>query len=328
MTDFTRRFLVAGGLLVAAGYGHSQSSAKFPSRPIKILLGFSAGSPSDTLARFVALKLSESLGQPVTVENRPSAGAIVASEAVARSPADGYTLLMVSAGHAATAALYKKLPYDSVNAFTGVAYSALVPELLVVLPSFEGKNVREVIQLAKTAKTPLTFSSAGVGSATHLTGELFQAMTHADLTHVPYRGIPEAVQAVVKGDVTMMFCGIANALPLIKDGKLAALAVTTARRSSLLAQIPTIAESGVPGYAFDPWFGILAPAGTPKDVVDLLNRHMSAALASPDIKVRLDAMGAEPNPMSASAFDAYVRSQIAEMRKLVTDRNIVIEGTK
>ncbi|MGJ7546218.1 tripartite tricarboxylate transporter substrate binding protein [Variovorax sp. LT1R16] len=321
----TRRAFVASSALLAPGLTFSQSEAAFPSKPIRILLGFSAGSPSDTLARFIALKMTAAYGQPVTVENRPSAGAIVASEAVARSPADGYTLLMVSAGHAATAALYKKLPYDTATAFTGVAYGALVPEILVVSPSFPVQTVAGVIRASMSSKEKLTFSSAGVGSATHLTAELFQAMTETEIQHIPYKGIPEAVNAVLKGEVTMMFCPISSALPMVKDNRLRAVAVTTAKRATLLPQLPTIAESGVKGYAFDPWFGLLAPAGTPKLVVDTLNKEANAALQSADIKVKLDAMGAEANPMSATAFDAYVKEQIGQMKKLVTDRRIVLD---
>jgi tripartite-type tricarboxylate transporter receptor subunit TctC len=294
----------------------------YPAKPIRMLIGFSAGSTTDVLARTVGQKMSEAWGQQVVVDNRPSAGGIVASTLVATATPDGYTLLMVSAGHAATAAMFTRLPYDTLKDFAGVSRVANVPSILVVSPALGAKSVRELIALAKAKPGQFNFSSPGVGSANHLAGELFKNLTGIQAVHVPYKGIPEAITAVVAGSVQFNFSPIVNTLALTRDGKLLALAASTGKRSAVQPEVPTVAEAGVPGYVFDPWFGILAPARTPQDILNKLNREIARILQLPDVKERLLALGADPAPTTPEGFDAHVRAEVAKFRKIVQDAGI------
>ncbi len=320
--NLSRTVLIGvAGLLFAAACG-STSAQDYPSKPIRILVGFSAGSTTDILARTVAQKMNEAWGQPVLVDNRPSAGAIVASGVVAAAAPDGYTLLMVSAGHAATAAMSTKLPYDTLKDFAGVSRLANVPSILVVSPALGVKSAQELVALAKAKPGQLNFSSPGVGSANHLAGELFKTLAGIHAVHVPYKGIPEAMTAVVSGSVQFNFSPVVNILPLNRDGKLLALAATTERRSAILPDVPTIAEAGVSGYAFDPWFGILAPAKTPPALLAKLSTEIARILELPDVRERLRALGADPAPTTPEGFDAHVRAEIAKFDKIVRDAGI------
>ena len=294
----------------------------YPTKPIRMLIGFSAGSTTDVLARTIGQKMSEAWGQQVVVDNRPSAGGIVASTTVATATPDGYTLLMVSAGHAATAAMFTNLPYDTLKDFAGVSRVANVPSILVVSPALGAKSVQDLVALAKAKPGQLNFSSPGVGSANHLAGELFKTLAGVQAVHVPYKGIPEAVTAVVAGSVQFNFSPVVNTLSLSRDGKLLALAASTGKRSAVLPDVPTVAEAGVAGYVFDPWFGILAPAKTPKDILNQLSREIARILQLPDIRERLLALGAEPAPTTPGGFDAHVRAEVAKFRKIVQDAGI------
>ncbi len=309
------------GLILGAACG-STIAQDYPARPIRILVGFSAGSTTDILARTVAQKMSEGWGQQVLVDNRPSAGAIVASSAVAAAAPDGYTLLMVSAGHAATPAMSSKLPYDTLKDFAGVSRLANVPSILVVSPALGVKSVRDLVAFAKSKPGQLNFSSPGVGSANHLAGELFKTLAGIQAVHVPYKGIPEAMTAVVSGSVQFNFSPVVNILPLSRDGKLLALAATTGNRSAILPDIPTVAEAGVSGYMFDPWFGILAPAKTPPGLLAKLSTEIARILELPDVRERLRALGADPAPTTPEGFDAHVRAEIAKFEKIVRDAGI------
>ncbi|MGH6629135.1 MAG: tripartite tricarboxylate transporter substrate binding protein [Burkholderiales bacterium] len=309
------------GLMLGAACG-SNIAQDYPSKPIRIVVGFSAGSTTDILARTVGQKMSEAWGQPVLVENRPSAGGIVASSAVATATPDGYTLLMVSAGHAATAAMFTKLPYDTLKDFAGVSRIANVPSILVVSPAFGAKSVLDLVALAKSRPGQLNFSSPGVGSANHLAGELFKTLAGIHAVHVPYKGIPEAMTAVVAGSVQFNFSPVVNVLPLSRDGKLLALAASTGKRSAILPDVPTVAEAGVSGYVFDPWFGILAPAKTPKALLDKLSGEIARIVELPDVKERLRALGADPAPTTPEGFDAHVRAEVAKFQKIVQDAGI------
>jgi len=287
-------------VVMAAALGTAAASAlaqEFPTKPIRIMVGFSAGSTTDILARTIGQKMSDAWGQPVIVENRPSAGGVLASNTVATAAPDGHTLLVVSAGHAASAAMFPKLPYDTLKDFAGVGRIANVPSLLIVSPDLGVKSVKELVALAKSRPGQLNFSSPGVGSANHLAGELFKTMAGVDAAHVPYKGIPEAAMAV-------------------------AFATSTVKRSSAVPDVPTLAEAGVPGYAFDPWFGMVAPAKTPKAVLAKLSREIASALEMPDVKERLKKLGADAAPSSPEAFDAQIRSEVAKFRKIVTDAGI------
>ena len=313
--------LQIGGLVIAILCG-SVLAQEFPTKPIRIVVGFSAGSTTDILARTVGQKMSEAWGQPVLVENRPSAGGVVASSAVATAAPDGYTMLVVSAGHAASAAMFTKLPYDTLNDFAGVSRIANVPSLLVVSPALGVKSVKDLIALAKSKPGQLNFSSPGVGSANHLAGELLKTLAGISAVHVPYKGIPEAMSAVVSGSVQFNFSPVINILPLSRDGKLVVLATSTEKRSSVLPDLPTLAEAGVPGYVFDPWFGLLAPAKTPKALLAKLSAEVARIVDLPDVKERLRTLGGDPAPTTPEGFDAHIRTEVAKFRKIVQDAGI------
>ena len=324
ITEFARSTRLIGSLvaaltLPACGGAFAQS---YPVKPIRMLIGFSAGSTTDVLARMVGQKIAEAWGQQVVVDNRPSFGGIVASTMVATAPPDGYTLLMVSAGHAATAAMITKLPYDTLKDFAGVSRVANVPSMLVVAPALGVKSVKELITLAKAKPGQLSFSSPGVGSANHLAGELFKTIAGIQAVHIPYKGIPEAMTAVMSTSVQFNFSPVANTLALTRDGKLLALAASTGKRSAAQPDVPTVAEAGVAGYVFDPWFGILAPAQTPKVLLMKLSAEIARILQLPDVRERLLGLGAEPAPNTPDEFDAYIRAEVAKFRKIVQDAGI------
>jgi tripartite-type tricarboxylate transporter receptor subunit TctC len=300
----------------------TNSAQDYPTRPIRIVVGFSAGSTTDILARTVGQRLNEAWGRSVVVDNRPGAGGIAASSIVVSAMPDGHTLLVVSAGHAATAAMFTKLPYDSLRDFAGVSRIANIPSILVVSPALGVKTVQELVALAKSKPGQLNFSSPGVGSANHLAGELFKNLAGINLIHVPYKGIPEAIGAVLSGAVEANFSPVVNVLPLSRDGKLLPLAASTATRSTILPDVPTLAEAGVRGYAFDPWFGILAPARTPKGVLTKLSREIARTVELPDVQERLRGLGAEPAPMTPEAFDAHLHSEVVKFKKIVRDAGI------
>jgi tripartite-type tricarboxylate transporter receptor subunit TctC len=294
----------------------------YPTQPIRILVGFSPGSTTDILARTVGQKMSEAWRQPVLVDNRPGAGGVGASNAVATAAPDGYTLLVVSAGHAATAAMFTKLPYDTLKDFAGVSRIANVPSILVVSPALGVKSVKDLVALAKAKPGQLNFSSPGVGSANHLAAELFKILAGVQAVHVPYKGIPEAMTGVVSGAVQFNFSPVVNILPLSRDGKLVALAASTGKRSAVLPDVPTVAEAGVSGYVFDPWFGLLAPAKTPKPLLAKLGSEVARIVEVPDVKERLLSLGADPAPTSPEGFDAYIRGEVAKFQKIVQEAGI------
>lgn len=300
-------------------------SQGYPSKPIRVLVGFSAGSTTDIMARTVGQKLNEAWGQPVVVDNRPSAGGVIASGTVATATPDGYTLLSVSAGHAVSAALYSKLPYDTLKDFAGVSLFATVPSILVVSPSSGVKSVKDLLALARSKPGAFNYSSPGIGSANHLAGELFKSLAKIDVAHVPYKGIPEALTAPLQGSVLFNFSPIVNVLPLAKSGKLVALATSTGKRAAAMPELPTVAEAGVPGYAFDPWFGLLTTGRTPRPVVAKLNGEVTRILGLPDVKERLLVLGAEPTPTAPEQFDAHVRSEVAKFRKIVEEAKIKVD---
>jgi tripartite-type tricarboxylate transporter receptor subunit TctC len=316
------RTTVAAALTMLAIAPYAAHAEDYPSKPIRIVVGFSAGSTTDILARTLGQKMTDAWGRPVVIDNRPGAGGIAASTAVATATPDGYTLLMVSAGHAATAAMFAKLPYDTLKDFAGVSRIANVPSVLVVAPALGVKSVKDLVALAKAKPGQLNFSSPGVGSANHLAGELFKTLAGIEAVHVPYKGIPEAMAAVVGGVIQINFSPALNVVPLSRDGKLVALAVTTGKRSASLPDLPTIAEAGVAGYVFDPWFGVLAPAKTPKPLLTKLSGETMRIVALPDVKERLLALGADPAPTTPEAFDAHVRSEVGKFRKIVRDAGI------
>ena len=311
--------------LAAAMVVHAQPASDYPRRPIRILVGFSAGSTADLLPRIAGQRMSEAWGQPVIVDNRPSAGGIVAAEIVAKATPDGHTLLSVSAGHAVSAALYKTLPYDTLKDFAGITRFANVPSILVVAPASGLRSVKDVIALARAKPGTVTYSTPGVGSANHLAGELLKSLAGIEATHVPFKGIPEAMTGAMTGAITFNLSPILNVMPLVSTGKLLALATTTGSRASALPDVPTLAEAGVKGYVFDPWFGILTTARTPRPVVDRLHDEIVRSLALPEVRTRLAALGAEPAPLAPAQFDAHIRAEVEKFRRIVQAANIQVE---
>jgi len=290
----------------------------WPSKPIKWVVPFAPGGTTDILARTVGEKLGAALGQPVIVENRPGAGGGVGADFVAKSPPDGYTLVGGTIStHAINASLYKSLPYDPVRDFVPITLIARLPNLLVINPNVPAKNVAELVTLMKANPGKYTFASSGNGTSQHLSGELFKSIAGVDMQHVPYKGSPPALQDVVGGQVTMTFDNITTALPLAKAGNLRALAVTTAQRSAVAPEIPTMAEAGLPGYEIGSWQGVFAPAGTPPEIVRRLNTEIVRILKSPEVHDKLIALGAEPVGNSVDEFTAMVKSEVVKWADVV-----------
>jgi tripartite-type tricarboxylate transporter receptor subunit TctC len=308
---------------LAAPAALAQADLKsFPNRPLRILVGFSAGSVVDISARIIGQKLYETWQQQVVVENRPSAGGIIAAQLAANANADGYTLLSVSASHAVAPAIYAKLPYDTLKDFAGITTTVSSPALLVVAPSLGPRSVKELIALAKAKPGQLNFSSGGIGSATHFSAELFKNLAAIDVQHVPYKGIPEALAETITGRVQFTLSPFAVALPMVKEGKVIALAVSTAKRSAVLPELPTIAEAGVPGYRWETWFGLLAPAKTPRPLIMKLNAEITRILDLPDVRARWLSLGTEPIPSTPQAFDKLVADEIAALTRLARIANV------
>ena len=306
-------------LALAAGIGAAPTYAaeKFPNRPIRMLVPFSAGSQTDILARWIGEKMVESWGQQVVVDNRPSAGGTLASQYVLAADPDGHTLMMVSTGHAGNATLYSKLPYDTVKDFAGVTRVASVPNLLVVAPTLGPKSVKELIAYAKGKAGKVNFSSAGIGSGTQINGEMFKLAAGIDATHVPYKGAPEALNNVIGGSIEYCFTPVLVAAGQVKAGKVLALAVSTAKRSPMFPDVPTVAESGLAGFDYDQWYGLLTSAKTPRPLVNRLNKEVVRILNLPDIRDRMLTQGATPTPTTPEAFDAYIRSEVQRFAKVL-----------
>jgi len=297
----------------------------YPVKPIRVVIGFSAGSGVDVSARIIGQKLNESWGQPVISDNRPGAGGTIAAQIAANANPDGYTLISISASHVIAPTLYSKLPYDTLKDFAGITTTVSLPNVLVVSPSLGVKSVKDLIALAKAKPGQLMFSSGGVGSGTHFAAELFKSLAAIDVGHVPFKGIPEALTETMTGRVQFTMSPVSSVLPQAKAGKVIALAVAPASRIAVLPDVPTLAEAGVAGYRWDTWFGLLAPAKTPRAVVKKLNQEVARILVQPDVKERWNAMGAEPIPIAPDAFDRYISEQVALIARLATAANIKAE---
>jgi tripartite-type tricarboxylate transporter receptor subunit TctC len=288
----------------------------YPNRPIHILVGFTPGGGPDITARYVGQKLADAWKQQVIVDNRPGAGGTIAANTVAHAVADGYTLLSVSSAHAVAAAIYSKLPYDTLKDFAGITETASSSYILVVAPLLGIHSVADLIAAARAKPGQLNFSSAGVGSGTHFAAEMFKAMTAIDVVHVPFKGIPESLTETMTGRVQFFMAPIANAVNLVKDGKLAALAVSSASRDPLLPDVPTVAAAGVPGFESILWFGLLTASGVPRPVVARLNREIVRILNDADTRQRFDPIGMTPRPLSPEAFDQLIRDDVAVFSKI------------
>jgi tripartite-type tricarboxylate transporter receptor subunit TctC len=310
-----RRVLLTALLVACASTAAAQS---WPTKPIRWIVPFAAGGTTDILARTVAEKLAISLGQPVIIDNRPGAGGGLGAELTAKSPPDGYTIMGGTIStHAINASLYKSLPYDPVKDFTAITLIARVPNMLVINPDIPAHNVAELIKLMKASPGKYTFASSGNGTSQHLSGELFKSMAGVEMQHIPYKGSPPALQDVMGGQVSMTFDNITTALPLARSGKLRALAVTTAKRSSVAPDVPTLAESGLPGYEIGSWQGVFAPAGVPPAIVKRLNNEIVKILNMPDVKEKLAALGAEVVADSSEDFTAMVKAEVVKWSDVV-----------
>jgi tripartite-type tricarboxylate transporter receptor subunit TctC len=310
-----RRAFLAAALALFAGGASAQA---WPSKPIRIVVPFTPGGSTDILGRAIGQKLAESLGQQVIVENRPGAGGSIGAEAVARAAPDGYTLLM---GHIGTLAvnptLYPKLGYDPLKSFVPVAWVARVTNVLVVNPSVPAANVQELVALARAQPGRLRYASGGNGSAAHLAVEYFKLQTQTDIVHVPYKGTGPAVTDLLGGQVEMMMSGAPALLPHVRAGKLRALGISSLQRAESFADLPTIAEAGVPGFEALQWYGLVAPAGTPEPIVARLNAEVNRALVTPELKARLVSEGAEAAPATPQAFGAFIAAEIERWRPVI-----------
>ena len=304
--------LVASPLLAIA------QPPTYPAKPIRLIVPFPAGGSADIMARAVSQKMSETWRQPVVVDNRAGASGNIGADMVARSAGDGYTLLLCTVGtHAIHQTLYKKLPFDPINDFTPVAYIAGVPNVAVVHPSVPVKNVPELIAYIRARPGQVNFGSSGTGTSVHMSGELLKVIEGLDMTHVPYRGNPQAVTDLLSGQLTLMITNMPSVVPFIQSGRLRALAVTTRERSPALPDVPTMQEAGVAGYESSAWFGLLGPAGVPREIVAKLNAEVVRILKLPDVRQNLAGQGADPLFLAPDEFGAFIKTETAKWAKVV-----------
>jgi tripartite-type tricarboxylate transporter receptor subunit TctC len=296
----------------------------FPTKPVRLIVGFTAGSEVDVIGRMLAHEMSEKWGQRVVVDNRPGAGSTVAGAIVAAANADGYTLFFNSVSHAATPALYPNAPFDTLRDFAGISQATSLPNVLIIAPSAGIKSVKELIAMVKQ-KGGINYGHAGVGSGTHITGELFRQMAGIELSHIPYKGVPEVITDAMTARLNFAYAPIGNTLPFIKDKRLAALAVSTAARSPALPDVPTIAEAALPGYVFDHWYGLFAPAKTPRAVVTQLSLEVARVVNVPDIKEKISARGAVVKPSAPEDFDKFVRAEVEKITKVMKAGGVKVQ---
>jgi len=308
--------LVASAVVFA---GAARAQDAYPSRPIHVIVPFTAGSATDIVARLIGEKLNAAWGQPVVVENKPGAGGTIGITQTAKSDPDGYTFVVVSTGHAVNHVLYKDLQYDTLKDLAGVASLASLPSVLVVSPSLGVQSVKELVALVKAKPGAYNYGTAGVGSAAHINSEKFNAAAGIKAVHVPLKGTPPILTETMAGRVHFSWVPTLSSMGLLKDGKLLALAVSTAKRTPVLPDVQTIAEAGYPGGQFDFWLGMLAPAKTPREVVAKVNGEINRALRSPDMIERLAKLGSEPMPMTPEQFDAFIASEYEVLGKVMRD---------
>ncbi len=312
------KFIVA--TLLALLPAVATAADNFPTKPLRLIAPYPPGGTSDIIARFVGQKLTETWGHQMVTDNRPGANGGIGCEVAAKSPADGYTLLIGNMTPiAANPSLYKKLGYDPLRDFAGVSLVAAGPNVLVVNPNVPVKSVQDIIALAKAKPSSLNFGSGGAGSPAHLAGEMFKTLTSVQMTHVPYKGTVLSVNDLIAGQVQLVFSDAPPAIPHVKSGRLRALGVTGAKRTPLMPEYPTVAEAGVPGFALDNWWGILVPAGTPKDRVARINTELVKIMQSADAKTRFANLGVEAIHSTPGEFDAYIRSEITKLAKVIKD---------
>jgi tripartite-type tricarboxylate transporter receptor subunit TctC len=321
---FVRALTRAGFALLACSVAYTAAAqSAYPNRPVRILVPFPPGGPADALARIVGESVSQSLGQPFVIENKPGAGGNIGMEQGAKAPPDGYTLTLAPAGNLTIApSLYSKLPYDPAKDYAPISVLATVPNILITAPTVPAKTLRDLITLAKVRPGTLNFASPGNGSGAHLAGELFKNMAGIDIVHVPFNGVGPAMTAVLAGDVQLFFAQSSAALQYINTGKVTALGVASAKRMTTAPELPTLAEAGLPNFEVTSWYGLVAPAGTPPAIVERLNNEIVKALASPDVREKLAGLGAEPVGNSPSEFAAMQKSEAARWAKLAKEASL------
>jgi tripartite-type tricarboxylate transporter receptor subunit TctC len=325
--SIARGALLAAALAAAWPAAAQQPAAgAWPTRPLRIVVPFGPGGSADFVGRLLGQRLTETLGQPVVVENRPGAGAMLGNELVAKSPPDGYTLTIGTLGpFAVNQSLFRKVPYDSQRDFAPITLTGASSHVLVVHPSMPVKTLGDLVALAKQRPGQLTFASSGIGNATHLTGELFKSMAGVDVVHVPYKGGGAAVADLIGGHVAFSFASMPSAIPHVRAGRLRALAVAPAQRVPTAPELPTVAESGLPGFASEDWQGVLAPAKTPQDIVMRLNAEIHKVLGAPEVREKLDAQGFQVRLSTPQQFADLIRTESAKWARIVKDANIRID---
>jgi len=326
--SFTRALAIASvtvaGLAPASG-AQAQSAPPWPARPVTLVVTYPPGGGADTMARLIAPRLGEALGQPLVIENRPGAGGQIGAAAVAKALPDGYTLMFDASSFAVNPALYPRLPYDSDKAFRAIGVTALFPNVLLVNAKFPARNVAELVAAARVRKDAVSFASSGNGSAQHLAGALFESAAQVDMVHVPYKGGGPALNDVIGGQVPVFFGNLASTLPHLQGGKLRALAVTSAKRSPILPEVPTLAEAGVAGAEIYEWNALFAPAGTPEAVLGKLSAALRQALEAPEVKARIAQLGGEIPKGGPEAAQSFIRQQTALWARVIKARGIAAE---
>jgi tripartite-type tricarboxylate transporter receptor subunit TctC len=298
----------------------------YPNKPIRMIVGFPPGGGTDVVARVIGAKVSEWWGQAVAVENRPGATGTIGADVVAKSSPDGYTLLMGHVNsHGIAPNLFAKLPYDPIKDFAAVAYVGYVPNVLAVHPSVPARSVKELVALAKSKPGQMNYASSGNGSTQHLAGEMFKQLTGTDIVHIPYKGSGDAIKDLLAGTVNMNFDTMPPVLPHIHAGKLRGLAISTPRRLPQLPDVPTFEEEGIKGFDVTNWYGVMAPAGTPRDIVAKLNADINKAMQVPEVRARLEAVGTQLREQSAAEFETFMKAEVVKYSKLIKDANIRIE---
>ena len=312
--------------LCVTGAGAALAADKYPVKPIRIVVAYTPAGATDILARVVGQKFTEAWGQPVIIDNRPGANGNIGTEYAAKATADGYTLLMVTAGtHGINPSLYRKIGFDAVKDFAPVSLVAMVPNIFVVNNAVPAKDLKEFMAYAKANPGKLNYGSPGNGSTAHLSMELFKSMTGISMTHIPYKGSAGVLADLIGGQIAATMDNMPPYVPQVKAGKIRALAVSPTRRSPALPEVQTVAEAGVPGYDSGAWFGLVAPANTPKDIVNKLSRETARALKLADVSARLSDLGAEPVGGTPEQFAAHIKAEIAKWAKVIKDANVELQ---
>ena len=328
MNGFSRRALLAALVSVSATVPTTvlAQAASYPNKPIRIIVPFAVGGIADTFGRVIGIKLTDAWGQPVVIDTKTGAGGNIGADLVAKSPPDGYTLVIGNNGtHAVNVNLFKTIPFDPIKDFVPIAHIMEAEGLLVVNPSIKANSVREIIELARAQPGQLSYASGGLGTTSHLAGELFKSTAKVDMVHVPYKGNSPAIADLLSGQTQVSFATMPTVLPHVKAGKLRAIASIGLARTVALPDVPTVAESGLPGFEVSNWIGLFAPAGTPPDIVAKLNAEVQKIMRSPDVQKRLEAEGARFVPTTPAQFAAFQRDELVKWAKIIKDANIKAE---